>query len=449
MKQTVIQNATIINEGKSFIGSVLIENEFIKTIYTGNVPEAILKNALVIDGTGKWLLPGVIDDQVHFREPGLTYKADIYTESRAAVAGGTTSYLEMPNTKPPATTVGEINKKFDRAAETSLANYSFYLGATNDNLEELKKADKKRICGIKVFMGSSTGNMLVDKQETLKKIFSEIDMLIATHCESETIIQQNIAYYKSLYGENLSIRFHPLIRSEEACYQSSAHAVELARKYGSRLHILHLSTAKELTLLESGPLSEKHITAEVCVHHLWFDDRDYETYGNLIKWNPAIKTETDKTALIEAVNNNKIDIVATDHAPHLLSEKQGNIFQAASGGPLVQHSLLLMLELSKQGKINKETVIEKMCHAPARLFHIEKRGFIREGYYADLVVVNPQESFTVTPENILYKCKWSPFEGQTFSSRISKTFVNGNMVYDEGKFSENTTGKELVFNYPE
>jgi dihydroorotase len=446
MKQILIHNATIVNEGRIFKGSVLVEDQFIKKIYVDNVPEHIMQNSEIIEASGKTLIPGVIDDQVHFREPGLTHKGDIASESRAAAAGGVTSFMEMPNTKPQTISIDELNKKFDQAAETSVVNYSFYLGATNDNLAELKKVDKKRVCGIKVFMGSSTGNMLVDNRETLQRIFSETDMLIATHSESEEIIQANIAYYKELYGENLPIKYHPLIRSEEACYQSSAYAVELAHKYNTKLHILHLSTAKELSLFETKPLSEKRITGEVCVHHLWFDSDDYEKFGNRIKWNPAVKTAKDKNALSEGLIKGKLDIVATDHAPHLLSEKEGSCLQAASGGPLVQHSLQAMLELSRQKKFTQELIVEKMCHAPAILFGIEKRGFIREGYYADLVLIDPDQPITVTQDNILYKCKWSPFEGFTFSSSILKTFVNGKIVYDNGAITENTKqGMELRF----
>ncbi|MCL1943617.1 MAG: dihydroorotase [Candidatus Azobacteroides sp.] len=446
MKQKLIHNATILNEGKKYTGSVLIEDRFIKTIYTGEVPENMLQHAEIIDATGQILIPGVIDDQVHFREPGLTHKGDIRSESRAAVAGGITSYMEMPNTNPQTTTIEELNKKFDRAAETSSANYSFYLGATNDNINELKKADKTRVCGIKAFLGSSTGNLLVDKDETLRAIFSEIDMPIAVHCESDAIIQANIAHYKTLYGEDLPIKFHPLIRNEEACYHSSSYVVELAHRYNTKLHVLHLSTAKELTLFETKPLTEKRITGEVCIHHLWFDSQDYEKYGNRIKWNPAIKSAKDKEALLEGVKNGKLDVIATDHAPHLLSEKEGSCLQAASGGPLVQHSLLVAMELSHQGKISENLAINKMCHAPALLFGIEKRGFIREGYYADLVLIEPNKPFTVSRENILYKCEWSPFEGYTFSSSIAKTFVNGNIVYDNGQIIDNgEQGMELRF----
>ncbi|MFZ4455464.1 MAG: dihydroorotase [Bacteroidales bacterium] len=443
--KTLIKNATIINEGSRIVGSVLIENDKIAAIYSGNLPEIDLLNATVIDGTGKWLIPGVIDDQVHFREPGLTHKGDLTTESRAAVAGGVTSYMDMPNTKPQTVTIDELNKKFDRAAEVSIANYSFYMGATNDNLEEVLKADPKRTCGVKVFMGSSTGNMLVDSKKTLSGIFSEVKMLIATHCEKEEVIKSNIAKYTALYGEDLPVKYHPIIRDAEACYQSSAEAVGLATKYNARLHVLHLSSAKEMSLFEQKPLTEKRITGEVCVHHLWFDDRDYENYGNRIKWNPSIKSEADKFALREALINGRLDVVATDHAPHLLSEKEGGCFKAYSGGPLVQHSLVLMLEMALQGIFSLELVIDKMCHAPATLYRVENRGFIRKGYFADLVLVNPKNEWTVTKDNLLYKCGWSPFEGDSFQTKVEKTFVNGVLAYDNGVINETCRGKELQF----
>ncbi len=443
--KTLIKNATIINEGSRFVGSVLIENDKIAAVYSGNLPEIDLSNVTVIDGTGKWLIPGVIDDQVHFREPGLTHKGDLTTESRAAVAGGVTSYMDMPNTKPQTVTIDELNKKFDRAAEVSVANYSFYMGATNDNLEEVLKADPKRTCGVKVFMGSSTGNMLVDSEKTLSGIFSEVKMLIATHCEKEEVIKSNIAKYTALYGEDLPLKFHPIIRDAEACYQSSAEAVGLATKYNARLHVLHLSSAKEMSLFEQKPLTEKRITGEVCVHHLWFDDRDYENYGNRIKWNPSIKSEADKFALREALINGRLDVVATDHAPHLPSEKEGGCFKAYSGGPLVQHSLVLMLEMALQGIFSLELVIDKMCHAPATLYRVENRGFIREGYFADLVLVNPQNEWTVTKDNLLYKCGWSPLEGDSFRTKVEKTFVNGVLAYDNGVINENCRGRELSF----
>lgn len=443
----LIRNATIINEGSSFIGSVLIEGELIKSIYKGNdIPHDILNRSEVIDATGLWLTPGVIDDQVHFRDPGLTHKGDIESESRAAIAGGVTSYMEMPNTKPQTVTIDALNAKFEKATNKSYANYSFYLGATNDNLSELKKIDRKNVCGVKIFMGSSTGNMLVDKQKALEGIFSEIDINIATHCEEEEIIQKNIIYYKNLLGtDDIPVKYHPLIRSAEACYQSSAKAIELADKYGARLHILHISTAKEVSLFDIKPLEDKKITAEVCVHHLWFSDEDYEKYGTRIKWNPAVKTIHDKDFILSGLLDDRLDVIATDHAPHLLEEKVGGCFQAASGGPLVQHSLQMMLEMVKQGKISKEEVVRKMCHAPATLFSINKRGYIREGYYADLVLVNPNKEYTISQDNILYKCKWSPLEGTTLSSSIDKTFLNGKIAFSNGIVSD-IRGKQLTFN---
>lgn len=441
----LIHRATIINEGRSFIGSLLIERDIISTIYTDNVPEDIIKRCQIIDAQGMYLIPGAIDDQVHFREPGLTHKGDIFTESRAAVAGGVTTYMEMPNTNPQTTTYDELQKKFDIASEKSLANYSFYYGATNENVKELVRVDKKHVCGVKVFMGSSTGNMLVDDAKTLQQIFAEVDTLIATHCEKEEIIRDNIDKYKKQFGDDVLVKYHPMIRSEEACYHSSAMAVELADKYGSKLHVLHLSTGRELSLFADSPLKDKKITAEVCVHHLWFTDEDYERYGSLIKWNPAVKTRADRDALRQGLINGRLDVVATDHAPHLLSEKEGGCLKAASGGPLVQHSLQAMLEMSVQGTFTKELVVEKMCHAPAELFQIEKRGFIREGYYADLVLVNPNKTYQVSKDNILYKCGWSPFEGQQFSHTIEKTFVNGKIVFDIGEIIESGVGMPLTF----
>lgn len=442
----LIHNATIINEGESIKGSVLIEREIIKTIYKENsVPTEIINRATIIDAEGLWLIPGVIDDQVHFRDPGLTHKGDIASESKAAIAGGVTSYMEMPNTKPQTTSIEALNDKFEVASQKSYANYSFYLGATNDNLAELRKIDKKNTCGVKIFMGSSTGNMLVDKRKALEAIFAEIDMIITTHCEEEEIIQKNIAYYKDLLGDDIPVKYHPLIRSAEACYQSSAKAVELADKYGARLHILHLSTEREISLFDVKPLTEKKITGEVCVHHLWFSDEDYEKYGNRIKWNPAVKTKEDRDALLQGLLKGKLDVIATDHAPHLLEEKTGGCLQAASGGPLVQHSLQMMLEMSKQGKISKEEVVNKMCHAPATLFRINKRGYIREGYFADLVLVNPNKDYTITQENILYKCKWSPLENETVSTSIEKTFLNGQIAFENGQVNE-VRGQALTFN---
>jgi dihydroorotase len=442
----LIKNAKIINEGKSFIGSVLIENDLIKAVYTENDNILFDESYTVIDGTGKLLIPGIIDDQVHFREPGLTHKGDILSESRAAVAGGITSFMDMPNTMPLTTSIQALEDKYAIGAEKSMANYSFYMGATNNNLDELHKVNPRNVCGIKVFMGSSTGNMLVDNTETLSGIFREIPMLIATHCEDEATIQQNKAHYKALYGDDLGIQFHSLIRSEEACYRSSSFAVELATKFNARLHVLHISTAKEMSLFDNTKsLINKNITSEICVHYLWFSDADYLKYGNRIKWNPAIKTESDRLALINALNSNKIDILATDHAPHLLREKEGNCLKATSGGPLVQHSLVAMLQMVKNGVFTVEKVIEKMCHAPAILFRIEKRGFIRPGYFADLVLIDPNKSWIVNTDNVLYKCGWSPFEGTTFDHSVSTTWINGNVVYNEGTFDENYRGQRLTF----
>jgi len=445
MSKTLIRNAHIINEGRSFEGSVLIQGEQIEAVYQGDVLDALQADT-IIDASGLWLLPGAIDDQVHFREPGFTYKGDIFSESRAAVAGGVTSFMDMPNTKPQTTTIEQLEWKLQRGAEMSAANYSFFFGGTNDNFDEIRKVDRARVPGLKLFLGSSTGNMLVDNPESLKRIFSEAGMLIAVHAEKEEIIQRNRAHYMELFGEDLDISFHSRIRSEEACYASSSEAAELALRTGARLHILHLSTAKELTLLRNDiPLSQKQITGEVCVHHLWFTDADYARLGNLIKWNPSVKTAADRKALRDAVNNQTLDIVATDHAPHLLQEKQGSCLTAASGGPLIQHSLVAMLEMARQGIFTPEKVVEKMSHLPAELFHVEKRGFIRPGYYADLVLVDPEKTWTVNKSNILYKCGWSPFEGQTFHQAVKQTFVNGVCVFDNGQINDAIRGKELRF----
>ncbi len=444
MATLLIHNATIVNEGKSYRGSVLIKHDKIDQIFADTVPEQIITQSQVIDAEGLILIPGAIDDQVHFRQPGLTHKADIASESRAAVAGGVTSFMDMPNTKPQTTTIEALEQKFEMAAQSAYANYSFYLGATNDNLSELKKVDARNVCGIKVFMGSSTGNMLVDSEKALAAIFSETGMLIATHCEKEEIIRQNLEHYKQLLGDDIPVEYHPLIRSAEACYRSSAEAAELADKYQARLHILHLSTEKEISLFDNKPIEDKRITGEVCVHHLWFSDVDYAHYGNRIKWNPAVKTAQDRDALLQGLLSGKLDVIATDHAPHLWSEKQGSVLQAASGGPLVQHSLQMMLELASQGKLSLPEVVNKMCHAPATLFRIHKRGFIREGYFADLVLVNPQKPYTVTPENTLYKCGWSPLEGKTFSTSVVKTFVNGQLAFSDGEVKE-VRGQALMF----
>ncbi|HLW09939.1 MAG TPA: dihydroorotase [Fermentimonas sp.] len=443
----LIHRATIINEGETFIGSVLIKNNRISQIFRDEVPERLLSECTEIyDAKGLCLLPGVIDDQVHFRDPGLTHKGDISTESRAAVAGGVTSYMEMPNTNPQTVTIEELEKKFDMAANKSVANFSFYLGATNDNITELKKVDKKHVCGVKIFMGSSTGNMLVDNERALQQIFAEVDMLIATHCEKEDIIRDNISFYRKQFGEDIPIKYHPLIRSEEACYQSSAHAIELADRYNSKLHVLHLSTARELSLLSDSPLKDKKITAEVCVHHLWFSDEDYDKYSANIKWNPAVKTVNDRDALRDGLLSNRLDVVATDHAPHLIDEKAGGCLKAASGGPLVQHSLQAMLDMVHDGYYSIELVVEKMSHAPARLYSVKDRGFIKEGYFADLVLVDLSEKYRVSKDNILYKCGWSPFEGYTFSSTVKKTFVNGELVFDNGVITDNKYGMALEFN---
>ena len=443
----LIHNAFIINEGRSFKGSVLIDGEYIAEVYEGDVMPVETAETVRIDATGKWLVPGAIDDQVHFREPGFTHKGTIATESRAAVAGGVTSFMDMPNTNPQTTTIADLEWKFRQAAETSLANYSFFFGGTNTNFHEISHLDKSRIPGIKLFLGSSTGNMLVDNEETLRRFFGETGLLIAIHAEKEAIIQRNKAYYIQMYGEEaLDISFHSLIRSEEACYVSTAEAVALATSLGARLHLLHLSTAKELSLLELGnPIHTKRITAETCVHFLWFTDEDYAVCGNRIKWNPSIKTATDRLALRSAVNENLIDIVATDHAPHLLSEKEGNCLKAVSGAPMVQHSLVAMFELAYQGVFTEEKVVEKMAHHPAELFGIDRRGFIRPGYYADLVLVDPLHRWTVSKDNILYQCGWSPLEGQTFHRYIWKTFVNGRLVFSEGKVIEDGKGLELKF----
>jgi len=442
----LIHRADIVNEGKKYKGSVLIENDRIKAIYTSDDTFSIHEGTEIIEADGRLLLPGIIDDQVHFREPGLTNKADINSESRAAVAGGVTSFMEMPNTIPQTISLEALKEKQRIAEETSLCNYSFYLGATNDNIEEIRNADPQTTCGVKVFMGSSTGNMLVDNIDSLRKIFAESTMLVACHCEDETTIQQNLKRFKDKYGDNINVENHPSIRSREACLRSSSLAVSLAKEFNTRLHILHLSTADEMHLFDNDiPLEQKRITAEVCVHHLWFDDTDYQQKGNYIKWNPSIKTAYDRKALIESVINDRIDIIATDHAPHTMEEKHNAYTNAPSGGPLVQHSLVAMLELSKLGRISIEKIVEKMCHNPAIAFGITDRGFIREGYKADLCLVNPDKRWTVNKNNILYKCNWSPFEGQEFSSSVEKTFINGALAYDNGRINETLRGELLTF----
>jgi dihydroorotase len=449
MERILINGARIVNEGKVFEGSVLIAEDKIEEIFSSGSDQPFPGdpgNIRIIDGRGKFLIPGVIDDQVHFREPGLTRKGDIYTESKAAVAGGVTSFMDMPNTDPKATTLGILEEKFALASQKSLANYSFFLGATNENLEEITGADPSRICGVKVFMGASTGNMLVDDPEVLEKIFQHSRMIIAIHSEDEGIIRRNLAAYREKYGEDIPVEAHPLIRSEEACYISTRRAIGLAEKHDARLHVLHLSTAEELELFRNDlPLGQKRITNEVCVHHLWFDDSDYARLGSKIKWNPAVKTRRDREGLFNGLLNDTVDIIATDHAPHLMEEKQKPYLSCPSGGPLVQHSLVIMLEFFRQNKIPLEKIVEKMCHAPAVLYRIRNRGFIRKGYSADLVLIDPDSPWQVTKENLLYKCGWSPFEGQWFSSRITHTFVNGNLVYSPDGFDERTKGKRLEF----
>ncbi|CAA0151742.1 dihydroorotase [Tenacibaculum maritimum] len=444
MNNYLIKNATIVNENSTFIGDVLIENEWISKISKNITPS---ENSTVINAEGKYLIPGMIDDQVHFREPGLTHKANIATESKAAIAGGITSFIEMPNTVPQATTQKLLEDKFQIASKTSYANYSFMFGGTNDNLEELLKTDPKNVAGIKLFLGSSTGNMLVDNEEVLEKIFSSTKMIISVHCEDEATIKNNTAKFKATYGDDIPIKYHPIIRSEEACYLSSSKAIELAKKTGARLHIFHLSTEKETHLFRNDiPLEEKQITAEVCVHHLWFTDANYDEKGTHIKWNPAVKSQKDKDGLWKALLDDRIDIIATDHAPHTLEEKSNVYTKAPSGGPLVQHAVLAILEKVKEQVISIEKAVEKMCHNPAKIFKVEKRGFIKEGFYADLVLIDPNSSLKVSKENILYKCGWSPFEGTEFSSEITHTFVNGNLMYNQGKFNEEIKGKRLSFN---
>lgn len=444
----LLKNAQIVNEGKITKGHILIENEIISNIFNEQDDISSLTNtAEVIDLKNKHVFPGVIDDQVHFREPGLTHKADIYTESRAAVAGGITSFMEMPNTVPNTLTQELLEDKYAIAAKNSAANYSFFMGASNDNLVEVLKTNPKNVCGIKIFMGSSTGNMLVDKKEVLENIFANCKMLIATHCEDEDIIIANTEKYKAQYGEDVPIACHPEIRSEEACYKSSSFAVELAKKHNTRLHILHISTAKEIALFDNTlPLKDKRITAEACVHHLWFSDEDYEEKGTLIKWNPAVKTAHDRDAILQGVLDNRIDVIATDHAPHTLEEKSNSYFNAPSGGPLVQHALVSMLEHYHNGKISLEKIAEKMSHAVADCFQIEKRGYIKAGYFADLVVIDIDNPWTVSKENLFYKCGWSPFEGTTFKSKVLQTFVNGSLVYNFGNIDNDIRGKRLTFN---
>ncbi len=443
MSKYLIKNAKVVNEHKILETDVLIEGELISRI-DKNISDSLAKT---IDLNGDYLLPGVIDDQVHFREPGLTHKGNIASESRAAIAGGITSFMEQPNTNPQTTTLEKLEEKFSIAAKNSSANYSFLFGGTNDNLEELKRLDKNACSGVKLFLGSSTGNMLVDNEVVLEKIFKSTEMVISTHCEDEGTIRANMAKYQQEYGDDIPIRFHPLIRSEEACYLSSSKAIALAKKTGARLHVFHVSTGIETDLFTNSiPLEDKKITSEVCIHHLWFSDEDYAKKGTLIKWNPAVKTKTDQEKLWDALLDDRIDVVATDHAPHTLEEKNNPYTKAPSGGPLVQHALLAMLQKEEEGKIDLSKLVEKMCHNPAKLFDIDRRGFIKEGYFADLVHVNRDSQNEVKKSNILYKCGWSPFEGVTFGSRVMRTFVNGHLAYDQGIFSTERNAKRLTFN---
>lgn len=442
-----IHNARIVNLGREYTGYVAIDGEFIHAMGDGAAPEALLAASQeVIDAAGMLLIPGCIDDHVHFREPGLTHKADIASESRAAVAGGVTSYMDMPNTKPLTITAEALEEKFDIAARSSVANYSFFIGATNDNIDTLLSIDNKRVAGVKLFLGSSIGNMLVDESDVLHRLFRECRTLISVHSEDEAIIRERRAFYTGRFGEDLSVFYHPLIRSAEACYVCTERAVELARRYGTRLHVAHISTARELELFWAEPLLDKRITAEACVHHLWFTDNDYASLGTRIKCNPAIKTTADRNALRDAVNNGAIDLIATDHAPHLLSEKQGGALTAASGSPYVQFSLIMMLELVRQGVFSTVTVVEKMCHAPAMLYNIDRRGILRPGYYADIVLIDTNTHHTVTKEDVLSKCGWSPLEGTTFHSRVVKTFVNGKCIYSDGVVADNLASHPLKFN---
>ncbi len=441
-KKYLIKGAHVVNEGTIQQQDVLVIDSRIERIGTSlNDPDATEINA-----EGKYLIPGLIDDQVHFREPGLTHKAEIYTEAKAAVAGGVTSFMEMPNVVPQTTTQELLEAKYAIGAEKSLANYSFFMGATNDNLEEVLKTDPANVCGIKVFMGSSTGNMLVDDKTTLENLFSKTSLLIATHCEDEATVRENMAAAVEKYGEDIPFEMHPVIRNEEACYLSSSMAVELAKKHNTRLHILHISTAKETHLFGNDiPLKDKRITSEACIHHLWFSDEDYPQKQQWIKWNPAVKSPTDRDGVWKALLDDRIDVIATDHAPHTIAEKQNKYAKAPSGGPLVQHSLVALLDFYHQGKISLERIVEKACHAPAECFQIAERGYIREGYFADLVLLDLNKPWTVKPENILSKCGWSPFEGHTFQSAVEQVWISGHLAYANGAFDESRKGMRLTF----
>jgi dihydroorotase len=443
MGKVLIKNAKVVNDNRIFEGDILIKDDIIQRIGK-NLSEV---NSKLIDVEGNYILPGVIDDQVHFREPGLTHKGDIASESRAAIAGGITTFMEQPNTNPQTTSIKKLEDKFIRAAETSYANYSFLFGGTNDNLEELKRLDKNACSGVKLFLGSSTGNMLVDDEEVIEKIFRNTEMVISAHCEDETTIKRNFAKHVEQFGDDIPVKYHPLIRSDEACYLSSSKAIDLAKKTGARLHVFHLSTGIETNLFRNDiPLEQKKITSEVCIHHLWFSEADYEEKGTLIKWNPAVKTADDRNKLWEALLDDRIDVIATDHAPHTIEEKNNIYTKAPSGGPLVQHALPAMFEKYHEGVISLEKIVEKMCHNPAKLFQIKNRGFIREGYYADLAIVNLNTPWKVNKDNIAYKCGWSPFEGDTFRSKVSHTFVNGHLAFENDRFSPKRNAKRLTFN---
>nr|WP_298996899.1 dihydroorotase [uncultured Allomuricauda sp.] len=442
MSKILLKNAKMVNEGECTETDILLDSDFIERI-DKDISEPM---ATVMDLEGDYLFPGIIDDQVHFREPGLTHKGNIDTESRAALAGGITTFMEQPNTNPQTTTIEKLEEKFGMASKSAWANYSFLFGGTNDNLEELKRLDRNACSGVKLFLGSSTGNMLVDNEVILERIFSSTEMVISAHCEDEGTIRANLEKYKNEYGDNIPIHFHPIIRSEEACYLSSSKAIALAKQTGARLHVFHLSTGIETDLFTNAiPLEEKKITAEVCIHHLWFSDEDYQDKGAFIKWNPAVKTKKDREQLWEALLDDRIDVVATDHAPHTLEEKDNPYTQCPSGGPLVQHALLAMLQKEEEGIISKPKIVEKMCHNPAKLFDLDRRGYIREGYYADLVQIQEGVSQTVEKSNVLYKCGWSPFEGTTFNSKVARTFINGHLAYDNGVFSEKRNAKRLTF----
>ena len=444
MRRVLIYNAIIVNEGEKFPGAVVIQDDIIAEVFrVDGMPEGDYD--VVTDAKGCYLIPGVIDDHVHFRDPGLTHKADMHTETAAAAAGGVTSFMDMPNCNPQTTSIEALNNKFEDAATKCIVNYSFYFGATNNNTDELAKLDRSRVCGVKVFMGASTGNMLVDRMDSLKKIFSNAGMLIATHCEDQNIIRQNTELYKEKYGEDLDVKFHPIIRNEEACYHSSALAVKLAEETGARLHILHVSTERELQLFQDMPIDKKKITAEACVSHLFFCDEDYETLGARIKCNPSIKTRKDRDALREALNSDRIDVIGTDHAPHLLSEKEGGALKAVSGMPTLQFSLVSIMELVREGVLSIEQLVKKMCHAPASLYEIKDRGYIRAGYKADLVLLNPDHKWTVTNDCIESRCKWSPMEGRTYHAKVEKTYVNGDLVYADGVVDKNHRGEALLF----